>query len=470
MRRLDFGGSLVKLIILSGLLVSTVNADPFASLQESYRQKFGDTTAVSVRNLRTGEELFHIGGNSPMLPASCLKLFTTYGALKLLGGEYVFPTEFFLSSGDRPILTVRGHGDPTLTEERLYKIADDLYRAGIRELGGLNLDNSLFEDPRPRSGLNPYEAANTALPVNFNTINVRAQVVGDKIVTSTSSFVKQGLSPALSVNSGSGTLALSEALDGRIIAQGKVASDGAAVEDSISVSDPEALFGEIFSGILSLRGIKLSGKVSKVRVSPASQLFLLSKSKELSQILIDLNRYSSNFIAGQLIYALGKREALGGKEGGNYSFELGLKRLADFFLSEGFSRNEVVFFDGSGLDRRNRSTASALTKLIARAASDPEIAPDFFATLPRFGKRGTLKRRSVSPELDATIWGKTGYLSGVESIAGTFPLAKGELGAYAIVTNGPGNKDEVNRMEERILRDLVHAALAASATGKRSAK
>lgn len=438
----------ILICIAVAILSSEASASPLDKVAEEFRSRFGAATVASVRRIKTGEELVSIRSDSPVIPASCTKLFTTYAALRSLGGEYNFKTELFLSPGGSPVLSVRGRGDPTMTEERAWKIADDLYRAGIRKISGLVLDDSLFIEQRKRTGLNPYEAAQSALPMNFNTVNVRAQLFGGEIVISTSSFVSESVRSQMKVGDSS-SITLVENNDGDIVVRGAVLKDGSAIEDNITVKDPTKLFGEIFTGVLRKRGIQLTGGVTIGKVSPALAPFLISKSKDLSQILVDLNRYSSNFIAGQIVYAMGESEE------GKFSFQRGLDEIRKNAKEAGVDVLNIA--DGSGLSRETRTTAASLTKIIAAAANDPGVAPDYFATLPRFGRRGTLRRRSLGLPGEEAVWGKTGYLEGVSCLAGTIPLAQGELAAYAVITNGKLSKNEANEREENFIQSILRA-------------
>ena len=379
---------MLRLLILL-ILPLTASAD-LDALRKKYENRLG---AISVRDVSTGRELLNLRADKPLIPASTMKLFTSYAALMRLGGEYTFPTEFFVQSG---VLSVRGHGDPSFTEERLYKVVDDLYRSGLREVQGIVLDSSLFDAPRPRVGLNPYQAANSALTINFNSINIRSQVVGGRAVTSATSFIPYGFENLVSIGS-SGSLALSESERGLIVVKGTVPANGEMVEDNIAAKDPDRLFGNILAGLLEQRGIRINGSIRSGRVSGLP--LYISRSKDLAQILADVNRFSSNFIANQIIYALGRGDE------GIYSFARGLQVVSEEVRKIGVSPFEQR--DGSGLDRGNRVSASGMTKLIVAASNNPVIAPDFLASLSRYGHRGTLKRRKGVSE---AVWGKTGYL------------------------------------------------------------
>jgi len=440
------------------VLPASAASETLKELEARFSKRFGGTTAISLRNTRTGEELLSIGGSQMMMPASCLKLLTSLAALRVLTGEYTFKTEFFLSSGESPVLTVRGHGDPDLTDENMWKIADDLARMGLGAVNGLILDSSLFVERRPRTGLNPYQAAQGALSVNYNSISVRAQLFRGKIHTTSTLFASNVVNPSFSPGR-YGSISLAEDSAGVIQARGVAPNDGDPVEEYITVEDPEKLFGELLRGYLSSRGMKLKGDARTGQVSPSMKPAYVLESKNLAQLLIDLNHNSLNFVANQIVYALGRTPE------GRYSFEKGLAVLRRVADEAGVPAAELQIEDGSGLSREDKTTARALTKIIAAAVRDPATAPDFLASLPRYGRRGTLKHRSLGLAGEDGIWAKTGSLDGVSSVAGTFP-AGGDLVAFAIITNGSVSKSDAIEREDEFVRSafkLLHGNRASGA-------
>ena len=83
---------------------------------------------IHVALAETGETIFDHNGSKLFTPASNLKIITTGCALKVLGPQYRFTTDF-LSSGDIDDdgildgdLVVRGFGDPTLADLRTLDI------------------------------------------------------------------------------------------------------------------------------------------------------------------------------------------------------------------------------------------------------------------------------------------------------------------------------------------------------------
>ncbi|MDP7318434.1 MAG: D-alanyl-D-alanine carboxypeptidase, partial [SAR324 cluster bacterium] len=116
------------------------------------------------------------GCNDLLAPASLLKLATTSLAIRTLGLEHRFKTEFWLTSGRE--LGIRGFGDPLLISEVWPGIAQALAaRPELpRTLNRIVLDTSAFDSklriPGIENSLNPYDARIGALVTNFNTIYV----------------------------------------------------------------------------------------------------------------------------------------------------------------------------------------------------------------------------------------------------------------------------------------------------------
>ena len=178
-------------------------------------------------------------------------------------------------------------------------------------------------------------------------------------------------------------------------------------------------------------------------------------------ILRELNQYSNNITAGQILYLLGQNDK------GYFSREVGLSRLNDLIKTVGnedtIGAGEGQLFDGSGLDRRNRVTASLITKLLVKANADFAVGPELISSLSRYKRSGTLKDRAFGKgdtkayADSGNIWGKTGTLHGVSSLAGYLQMKSGRRLAYAIIVNGGLSKDTAVKIEKNITEVLVGA-------------
>jgi D-alanyl-D-alanine carboxypeptidase/D-alanyl-D-alanine-endopeptidase (penicillin-binding protein 4) len=119
-----------------------------------------------------GNELVAQNADKPFVPASVTKIVTAWLALEVLGGDYRFETRFYLD--DKRVLYVRGGGDPFLISEELPPLATDLVAVvGKKPIEGIVLDASPsnLSIPGIEDTNNAYDALNSALAVNFNTID-----------------------------------------------------------------------------------------------------------------------------------------------------------------------------------------------------------------------------------------------------------------------------------------------------------
>src|SRR3712207_8114505 len=119
-----------------------------------------------------GNELVAQNADKSFVPASVAKIVTAWLAMEVLGANYRFKTRFYL--GEDRVLYIRGGGDPFLVSEELAQLASALVTA-TGKLNGIVLDASYYPSDIRIPGIEDtdeaYDALNSALAVNFNTIN-----------------------------------------------------------------------------------------------------------------------------------------------------------------------------------------------------------------------------------------------------------------------------------------------------------
>ena len=118
----------------------------------------------------------------PFVPASVTKIVTSWLALEVLGADYRFETRFYLDA--KRVLYVKGGGDPYLISEELAPLASALVaKIGKAPITGLVVDASYYPSNLRIPGIEDddtaYDALNSALGVNFNTIY--AERIGNKV-------------------------------------------------------------------------------------------------------------------------------------------------------------------------------------------------------------------------------------------------------------------------------------------------
>ena len=107
--------------------------------------------SVVVEQVGNPEPLIAWNASRPMLPASTMKLVTTFSGLSILGPDFRWRTTAY---ADGPVdpdgtlqgnLYIKGTGDPKLVPEELIDLVDKIRKAGIKRVaGGLVLDKSYF--------------------------------------------------------------------------------------------------------------------------------------------------------------------------------------------------------------------------------------------------------------------------------------------------------------------------------------
>ncbi|MFM2111596.1 MAG: hypothetical protein RLZZ271_256, partial [Pseudomonadota bacterium] len=138
--------------------------------------------SVAVLDAGSGEPLMLHRADQAVNPASVMKLVTTYAALDKLGPAFTWQTQWraYGSLQDGVLagtVVVRGGGDPKLVVERLVPMLQAMKSRGIARINGdIVLDRRLFalgsSDPAEFDGepLRPYNATPDALLVNFKSL------------------------------------------------------------------------------------------------------------------------------------------------------------------------------------------------------------------------------------------------------------------------------------------------------------
>lgn len=390
--------------------------------------RLGNGVGAVVQEIGGRGYVFAHNEHAPLKPASVLKIATSYAALRELGGNFRFETEVFLSGkGPESTLYVKGGGSPDLSIEQAWMMARQLKVQGVTEIGRIVLDQSLFRSPNRRAGQRAYETGGGALSFNYNSISISVcpQEPGKSAIVTIDPW-EAGLGLQGMIATGSkDAFRVDETPEGFAI-RGTVARSGGCRTVYRSVEDPLAVFGAVFKALLQQMGVRGALTVERGAVAPQARKLFTEGSKPLALIVRDLNHYSNNFIAEQVLHGISRQ--------GNapWDRDRGLARLTQLLT---FGEVPAVVVDGSGLDHANRATAASLLHVLQLAAQDPQIGPEFFASLSKNGESGTLKKRQLGLP-DGVIRAKTGTLRDTVSLAGYVSAKSGKTYAFVTLHNG----------------------------------
>jgi D-alanyl-D-alanine carboxypeptidase/D-alanyl-D-alanine-endopeptidase (penicillin-binding protein 4) len=411
--------------------------------------------AMQVVSLRTGDEVFGYQADMGMVPASTMKILTAAAALKTLGPSYRFVTRVLTDGKLRPDgvldgnLYIRGGGDPTFVVEKLWKLVLDLRLNGVLRIeGNVYFDDSWYDRNWATPGWNKardiaegpsYFAQTGALALNFDTVAVvvRPGAVAGAPAVVVLETVAPGVvtldNRLVTTSGGRRRVEVQRVVTGRTMSlslTGTVPLSATAVRYYRTVPDPTAYFTAAFAAQLRAQGISVGGSYLDGIAPSGSKELLSLKSPPLASILMDMNKYSSNFIAEQVVKALGAEVA--GAPGTTAS---GIAVIEDYLASLGIPREEFKLVNGSGLTRNARIRPTHLTAVLADMAGDPRVGHEFMASLAIGGRDGTLWARFTEDDQIDRVRGKTGTLDGVHCLAGTVEAADGEIYAFAYLVN-----------------------------------
>src|SRR6476660_7037034 len=287
-----------------------------------------------------GNELVAQNADEPFVPASVTKIMTAWLALQVLGPDYRFQTRFYLDKNR--VLYVRGGGDPFLVSEELALLAPQLVAAiGKEPIKGIVLDASYYPAniriPGIEDSKESYDALNSALAVNFNTINV----------------IRNGNN----VRSAENQTPITPLAISQFRARGPKGRGRISLAQDPAVSLQYA--GELIAAFITRAGGSVKGEISTGSVPEGLKpVYVHRQSRTLSQILTQLLIASNNYIANQVFLEVG------GTLGGAVSLEKSLKVANEMLAANGLA-DAIHIEEGSGISRDNHFTARGLAKVLA---------------------------------------------------------------------------------------------------------
>lgn len=434
---------------------------------------------LQVVNVATGQEVFARSADDSMVPASTMKVVTAAAALRTLGPAWRFTTDVYIDGeiDAQGVLDgnmyIQGHGDPTFTREKLWKLVSDLRLEGITKIDGdIIYDEGFFDTDYELPGWDKKEDEEEgptyfpplgALSINYNTVGFVVRP-GAEIGRPASVVLETPAGDAVEIDNQLVTVSTRgrhyvdidrELVDPKkktehlkFTLRGTVPSDADNARYYRAVIDPTAVFIGTFREQLQAQGVAVTGRHKRGTTPTTAKLFARDRSDSLSILLAEMNKHSNNFIAEQVIKAMGA-EAYGLPG----TSEKGLRVVADYLTSLGIDASQYSLRNGSGLSRTMLLRPSVLTAVLVDMGRDRRVGAEFTASLAIAGEDGTLWRRLT--EDPGRLRGKTGTIDGVHCLVGYVEGSDGEMYAFAFLVNGVrGDSSQVKRLHDRFARRM----------------
>ncbi len=337
-----------------------------------------------------------------VVPASNMKVLTTFAALEVLGPDFTYRTTVVTDvppvggviDGD---LFFVGAGDPFLA-------TDDWV--------------AQYEPSEARTFTRLEDLADAIAAAGVTTIT--GSVIGDESLLDT---VRFGDWPSVDItNNQTGPMSALSVNEGFV---GWPEVFGGSVRPRQQAEDPAIHAAEILEGLLSERGIATNGADRGTAPASGTELAFV-ESPPMTAIATHVNSFSSNIGAELALKRIGLEQF---NEG---STAAGAEAVRALLGERGVQLNNVVIADGSGLSQNNRLTCQALVELLTVAGGDSALAD----TMAVGGERGTLLDRFTSPPLVGQVEAKTGTLNNSRALAGYVTSSvDGSSSQFAVITN-----------------------------------
>jgi D-alanyl-D-alanine carboxypeptidase/D-alanyl-D-alanine-endopeptidase (penicillin-binding protein 4) len=366
-------------------------------------------TTGGILLLRGNRELFGIHADTPLAPASVLKLATTTTAMIKFGPDHRFATRALTTGRGSNVGTLYmvGGGDPTLTTEAyrvkrylpaptdvikrpafphgsatVEQLAGAIAARGVRNIGTLAVDDYIFDTSRIQAGWLPR------------------YLVNDPDV---------GFIDGLTINEGYGDL-----------------------DQKTIVSSPALAAGAALASALAHRGVTVR-RVTAGRTPRGAHEVARVESPTVAEIIDFTNRYSIIYNAEILL------KDLGASFGGRGSTAAGVAVVLKTLHALGVTTRGFVMTDGSGLSVLDRVTPRTIAGLLEKILTMSGPGGDALrASIPVSGEPGTLLKRMTGPLTKDKVHGKTGQIEPVRSMAGWVMPLDGVPIVYVAIFNNVG--------------------------------
>jgi D-alanyl-D-alanine carboxypeptidase/D-alanyl-D-alanine-endopeptidase (penicillin-binding protein 4) len=402
-------------------------------------EKVGDRTPVVALN-----------AGQPMMPASTMKLVTTYAGLSILGADYRWRTSAYADGtvdangilhGN---LYIQGTGDPKLVPEELIDLVQKIRKTGINGIDGALVLDKRFFDPSTRDlpafdddVTAPYNVGPDPLLYAFKSLSfaLTPSSDGSVAIDVLPALAQLRIDNQLHATGGpcrgevsAATPTITPTPNGTVSASfdGDYPLRCGPRTINVAVLDHSAFFAGGFLALWQQSGATFTGTTREGAVPAGARPVAVHQGPVLSDIVRDINKFSNNTMARNLFLTIGavvnKPPATPQKS---------IEAIDTFMHRNALPTEYLQLENGSGLSRDEHITALTLADLLQSANASP-VAQVFVESLPIAGVDGTMRNRLTSQPVNGNAHIKTGTLRDVRAIAGYVASADGS--SYVVVS------------------------------------
>ncbi|MDF1560752.1 MAG: D-alanyl-D-alanine carboxypeptidase/D-alanyl-D-alanine-endopeptidase [Bacteroidales bacterium] len=474
----------MKIKFLQAVIIAALTSTCLSGQQNTIDTILADTSltgtswSICFADAVTGEMIFGHDAERNLASASVMKLYPTSVALALLGPDYRFSTDIYISGkfnsrrgvvdGD---VVIKGGGDPALGSEYFRDHYGDvvgqwtaaLLTAGIRHVKGRVAAATSFYDFNPApsgwswGNLGQYYGAGV-YDINFNDNKYNIYITGHNegspaVIDSVELYGRDVRLTNYLTSSGRSDqgYVYNTPYSHTAWISGSVPADSSFALKA-SNPDPPLTVVRLLDRAMRDAGIRIDGAVSAARTNAVPEEMTplcVTLSPTLEEIVKVTNHESVN------MYAEAIRKHLGYVILGEESYSAGARVIRSFLDSIGCEPYEAVILDGSGLSANNNISALMTVRLLVHMHNSPCTVP-FIASLPEGAVSGTMKSYFRDEFFKGRVFAKTGTISSAKSFAGYVTTGSGRRLAFTMFANGftvPNRK--ITDYMEAVVREII---------------
>ncbi len=372
-----------------------------------------------------GRRIVNVNPDTPLIPASNMKVLTGLAALSRLGTTDVLRTvvrgatpvngfvngdlylvgggDPFVAAGDYPEKFAAARAEAVRTYSSLEKLADAVVASGVRAvIGSVVGDEGRYDTVR----------------------------YGPTWKSTYATLGEVGPQSALTVNGGFSVYFP------QVQAAEQPATNAAAV----------------FTALLVARGVAVAG-APRAGATPNGTTELAGlDSFPMAEVVGEMMRHSDNLGAELLVKEMGARAS--GQKGTTPD---GVASMLDALGALGLNRSAITTVDGSGLDRSDRATCGVLAAAVEKGGRGSALDK----AMPVAGVSGTLEDRFIGNPAQGRLRAKTGSLEGVSALTGFVDSVSGVPITFSFITNATPTDAVGKAFQERLGAVLASAPASA---------
>jgi D-alanyl-D-alanine carboxypeptidase/D-alanyl-D-alanine-endopeptidase (penicillin-binding protein 4) len=459
---------------IAGTAVGATLGERLQSLMNGTVGRSSDTS-LQVVEVESGNVVAERTPNTPLAPASNMKLFTTAAAIDLLKPTFQVTTTVYVRGAVQPNGTLEGdvkvvgHGDPTIggrfhdghATAVIEDWATDLKRAGVKTIHGSlifeygYMDTEYVHPTWPVDQLiRWYEAPVSAFSMQESCVEVRVMPS-----RSGKPCIVQLEPPTsyLPIDNGCRTgrgipLITRMRNSNNIIVRGGVPSRSGTTSTFVTIENPIQYFATVTHETFERTGIHLQGDlVVMPRDNRPDWRAVSQHSTPLNILVYVVNKKSQNHYAEEVVKIIGAETK---KEG---TWAAGTGAVTEWLTTKiGVPPEEYHQADGSGMSRENRASASAFIHLLRYMWKSP-WREDFVSSLPYSGDPDSkFGHRLRQAPYARQVYAKTGYIVGVVGLSGYVHAQSGKIYAFSFIFNRYHvGVYAVYQLQDELLREII---------------